>query len=162
MSNTLFRKTSLEHVSSPEQLNDYIRVTNPGVWLVLGAVTVLLVAVLVWGFLGALPTTLSAQGLSVNGEVAVFLSQEDAADLKPGAKATIDGAQASVYAIADVPLSREEVIALSQSDYIAYKLNPGEWNVRVTLRADAPISDEALHEVSIVASSVRPIDFLLN
>ena len=34
MSN-LFRKKSLERISSPEQLNEYVRVSTPSVWLVL-------------------------------------------------------------------------------------------------------------------------------
>lgn len=43
MNQQLFRKSSIERVSSPEQLNDYIKVTNSGVWLVLAAVIMLLV-----------------------------------------------------------------------------------------------------------------------
>ena len=33
----LFRQKSLDRVNSPEQLNDYIRVTTPSVWLILFA-----------------------------------------------------------------------------------------------------------------------------
>ena len=32
----LFREKSLEAVESPEALNDYLRVTSPGIWMVLG------------------------------------------------------------------------------------------------------------------------------
>lgn len=32
MNDKIFRKKSVERMSSPEQLNDYIKVTNPGVW----------------------------------------------------------------------------------------------------------------------------------
>ena len=39
----IFRKKSLERVSSPEQLNDYLHVTSPAVWVVLAAVIVLLI-----------------------------------------------------------------------------------------------------------------------
>ena len=48
MDNQVFRKKSLEQISSPEQLNDYLRVTNPAVWLLLTAVILLLVGVLIW------------------------------------------------------------------------------------------------------------------
>jgi hypothetical protein len=47
--NSIFRKTSLDGISSPERLNDYIRVSNPSVWIVLAAVAVLLAAAAVWG-----------------------------------------------------------------------------------------------------------------
>ena len=56
MSN-LFRKKSIDRVSSPEQLNDYIRVTKPSVWLVLIAVILLLIGMLIWGIFGSVTVT---------------------------------------------------------------------------------------------------------
>ena len=51
MNSQLFRKKSVDKVSSPEQLNEYIRVANPGVWMVLAAIVILLAGVVVWGFI---------------------------------------------------------------------------------------------------------------
>jgi hypothetical protein len=48
----LFRKTAIDNMRAPEQLNDYIKVTTPGAWAALAAVLVLLGGLLVWGFLG--------------------------------------------------------------------------------------------------------------
>ena len=48
----LFRKKSMDRISSPEELNDYIRVTTPSVWLVLTATVIILVGALIWGALG--------------------------------------------------------------------------------------------------------------
>ncbi len=48
----LFRERSLEAVESPEALNDYLRVTSPGVWLVLAAVVLLLAGAMLWGIFG--------------------------------------------------------------------------------------------------------------
>ena len=45
MKNQLFREKSMERVSSPEQLNDYIRVANPSVWLALAVVVFLLIGI---------------------------------------------------------------------------------------------------------------------
>ena len=56
MSN-LFRKKSIDRVSSPEQLNDYIRVTKPSVWLVLIAVVLLLIGMLIWSIFGSVTVT---------------------------------------------------------------------------------------------------------
>lgn len=50
----IFREKSLERISEPEQLHDYIRVTSPGIWLVLIAVVILLAGVFVWGIFGKL------------------------------------------------------------------------------------------------------------
>ena len=40
-SQSIFREKSIERLESPEKLNDYLRVTSPGVWLVLATVIVL-------------------------------------------------------------------------------------------------------------------------
>ncbi len=48
----LFRKKSLDRISSPEQLNDYIRVTSAPVWIVLLAIVVLLVGLIAWATFG--------------------------------------------------------------------------------------------------------------
>lgn len=47
MNEQVFRKKSVDRVSSPEQLNEYIRVSNPGVWMILAAIIVLLVGAIV-------------------------------------------------------------------------------------------------------------------
>lgn len=49
MNDKIFRKSSIDRVNSPEQLNDYIRVANPSVWVILLAIAVLLVGVVIWG-----------------------------------------------------------------------------------------------------------------
>ena len=49
---SLFREKSIDRVTSPEELNDYIRVSTPSVWLVLVATIIILVGVLVWSTLG--------------------------------------------------------------------------------------------------------------
>ena len=49
MEQQLYRKVSLEHIESPEQLNEVLRVTSPSVWVLLAAVIVLLLGFLVWG-----------------------------------------------------------------------------------------------------------------
>ena len=49
---SLFREKNLERLESPEKLNDYLRVTSPGVWLVMATIIVLLTGVCIWGVLG--------------------------------------------------------------------------------------------------------------
>ena len=43
----LFRKESVDHIASPEELHDYMHVTNPRLWMLLSAVAVLLVGFIV-------------------------------------------------------------------------------------------------------------------
>ena len=58
---SIFRQKSIDRVSSPEQLNDYIRVTTPTVWLVLLALVILLLGMLAWSVFG------TVEGVDANG-----------------------------------------------------------------------------------------------
>lgn len=64
MSDSIFRKKSLDHISSPEEIDDYIKVTKPGMWLVLAAIVLMLTAVIIWGIVGEIEVN-----VIVNGEV---------------------------------------------------------------------------------------------
>ena len=44
----IFRKNVMDRLSSPEELNDYLHVTRPAVWIALGAVVLVLIGALVW------------------------------------------------------------------------------------------------------------------
>ena len=73
MEQKIFRKKSIDKINSPENLNDYIRVTNPGVWLILAAVIALLIGACVWGFFGHIDTTADASAvLKIIKPVALF------------------------------------------------------------------------------------------
>lgn len=61
---SLFRRSALERISSPEQLNDTIRVTNPGIWLVVVALFLLIGTFGVWAFLGSIPETVPMNGIA--------------------------------------------------------------------------------------------------
>ena len=72
---SLFREKNLERLESPEKLNDYLRVTSPGVWMVLGAVIVLLIGVCIWGFFGRIQATTQAVVITKSGESSCLVPQ---------------------------------------------------------------------------------------
>ena len=61
----IFRQKSIERISGPESLDDYIRVTTPSVWIVLVALIVLLAGMLVWSIMGTVEAH-TADGSVVN------------------------------------------------------------------------------------------------
>ena len=74
MQGQLFRKKTLERISSPEQLQDYMRVTNPGTWMVLAAVIVLLVGLIAASALFSVENTIEARG-TVSGEASAIVME---------------------------------------------------------------------------------------
>ncbi len=63
MSGGIFRKVSLERLSSPEQLDQLVSVTNPRAWFALIAIGCILVTTLIWSIFGSVPTRVSGQGI---------------------------------------------------------------------------------------------------
>lgn len=63
MAKDVFRKSSLEDISTPDEMGDYIKVTNPGIWVMLIACIAIAVAVIVWAVVGRIPDTVSARGV---------------------------------------------------------------------------------------------------
>ncbi len=51
---SIFREKSIERISSPDQIDDYVRVTKPSMWIVLIAAVVLLVGIVVWCIFGTM------------------------------------------------------------------------------------------------------------
>ena len=50
----IFRQQSLDRIASPEQLNDYLRTTKPGAWILLSVIILVLVAFFSWASIGRL------------------------------------------------------------------------------------------------------------
>jgi HlyD family secretion protein len=65
----IFRKVALERLSSPEQLDQLMQVTNPQGWLALAGLWGLLAAALLWGVYGRIPTEVSGEGILFQGGV---------------------------------------------------------------------------------------------
>lgn len=61
----IFRKVSLERLSSPEQLDQILRVTTPRSWVALAAVGALLLVSVVWGVAGSIATKAAGEGVIV-------------------------------------------------------------------------------------------------
>ncbi len=61
----IFRKGSLERLSSPEEMDQLMQITSARDWLALGAMLLLVAAGTVWCFLGAVSSSVSGQGAIV-------------------------------------------------------------------------------------------------
>lgn len=154
----LFRESTINRISSPEQLNDYIRVTNPGVWLLLTALLLLLAGALVWGFLGELETTQKVTAIVTNGEAVFYCANDN--DFSTGMQVVLEnGATNTISAVSSKPVSRADIEA-SYDEYALFELDPPEWAYTVTV--PAPGIEDGITELSIVLNTIRPISFILN
>lgn len=65
MSKDIFRKVSLDRLSSPERLDELMHVTTSKGWFALFTLIFLAVAAVVWGILGSLPTKVYGTGILI-------------------------------------------------------------------------------------------------
>ena len=157
MNNQLFRKKSVDRVSSPEQLNDYIRVANPSVWMVLAAVVILLAGVIVWGCIGHLDTTLSTAVVCENGEAVIYVKEADAEKVEVGMTVRVGDEEYAIGEISTEPIRVDETI--SEYAIHASGLTAGEWVYVVKVNGDFT---DGVQKAEIVIESISPISFILN
>ena len=135
--NKAYRQKSLDRISSPEQLQDYMRVTNPGVWMVLAAVIVLLAGIFAATVFGKLESTCKVRAHIQNGK-AVLMVEGEAADVV------------------------DEGMTLRIKDETA-KIEDVYWITPESVEAVATINlPDGSYDASIVLEVISPIKFLTN
>jgi HlyD family secretion protein len=102
----IFRKVALERLSSPEQLDQMVQVTDPRGWLALAGLGALLLAAVGWGIWGSIPTEAQGDG--------ILLRQGGISDLVANASGQV---QEVLVGVGDViekgqPVARIQQLAL--------------------------------------------------
>jgi pyruvate/2-oxoglutarate dehydrogenase complex dihydrolipoamide acyltransferase (E2) component len=64
---TIFRQSSLDRLSSPEQLDQLIRITSRRSWIALLALGAVVLSAVAWGLTGTVTTSVSEQGMFIRG-----------------------------------------------------------------------------------------------
>ncbi|MCL2249261.1 MAG: hypothetical protein FWC13_08315 [Oscillospiraceae bacterium] len=136
----LFRRTALEKISSPEQLNEYMKVAGTGVWAILAGLAITFAAFFVWGFMGSIPEMTEFDGTMIepgDNPMAVFayLPIEETRLFSVGMRTRIvlDYAppeqygyiHGTVYSIGDTPVSRDKLMEFHGEDFPLLTLPPG-------------------------------------
>ena len=104
MQNGIYRKKSIDRVKSPEQLNDYIRVPNPSVWLIQAAIIILLVGICVWGVFGKLDTKVSTAGTCTNGTMTCYVGSDDIRQITSDMKITVESRDYEILSIGNTAI----------------------------------------------------------
>ena len=159
----LFRESAMRKVNSPDRLDDYIKVANPSVWVVLIAAVVLFGALLYWSIVGSIPTNVDANGVISNGQVVCYLSPDKVTEVNAGDSASVLNQPGTVVDVSSIPYSSQEASKGIDSDYTIYELGLSDWNYVVTIQVDGmDEADGTLVPVVITAEEVAPISFLTN
>lgn len=146
MDKQVFREKSLERISSPEQMHDYMRVTSPKLWMLLAAVVVLIAGFVIASFTYTLENSVDVQ---------VAVSHDEAGD---------------PAAVISLPLSEKGSVDTGMT------VRFGTWegkigslyqdqdtlNARVTLKESQEDPADGTYDGQVIIEQVNPIQFLLN
>lgn len=132
----IFRKEAMKTISSPDQLTDFLHVTNPAIWVVLATVIVLLVGLFAWSAIGDLESTAEVAIAVKDGEARVIATGRAPVGIETGMKVRVEDREFSVEKVGR---------------------NEEGWTVGA-FRADLP---DGQYSGVIVTDSVKPISFLV-
>ena len=154
---SLFRQSSLDRISSPEDLNDYVRVTNPGVWMILIGIIVLLLGFVAWGIWGNISTTVDGFCLTENGRTMCYVSEQNVGKIAEGMSVFCEGEEYKVASVSQKSFEADSV--LSDYDLHVSEFENGEWIHLIEL--DRPASEGA-YKCSVVIEKLNPISFIID
>ena len=150
MKEGLFRKKNLDRISSPEQLNDYIKVSNPSVWFIIGALVTMVIAFSIWSFSGTITAEVSGAGVfqgdagSSIDSVVCYVDANQAHKISEGKSVRIyDKSKpmeayitGTVQKISQAAIKQEDLVQAYSSEYIADSILEAEYGIGVLIKVN--------------------------
>ena len=157
MNKSIFRKTSLDRVNSPEQLNEYIRVAAPGVWLVLVGMALLLAGFVVWGIFGKLETAKNVEVVSSEGKLVCYINTDNADAISEGMTVTVDGYRGVVLSVSDMPVELSD----DTDPYLLFigGYSAGDFAYTADIAVDG--LPDGVYNARVITESISPISFII-
>ena len=156
MDKQIFREKSLEQLSEPEQLTEYLQVTGTGGWLVLIGLIVLLAGILVWGMFGRISSVETVPAQVREGKAYCYVLADDIAFTEEEIPVVI-GDQ---HMLADAGEAEEQTIdasadaSLFESGYLSAGKNV------VVLSCETTLQD-GWYEADVTTDRLQPITLLM-
>ncbi len=157
--NQLYRSKVLEKMTSSEQLNSYIKVSVPHIWLILGAIIILLISAFVWLFTTTVEIKEEAVSFTRDGVSYCWLSPSRAQDIHPGMLVRIGDMTGTVVEVSPHVETFDDVMSITGSQNTRFfGIQDDNLFHRITMKVDG-ITD-GINKVYIIKQSVKPSSVL--
>lgn len=157
MKERLFRKKSIERISSPEQLDNYIRVANPSVWMILSCVIIFLIGICVWGIFGRLNTKVTAPVICNGTKTVCYVREENLSEIEAGMTLVIEETEYTITSVNSKPMKVTDEFGEYAMQIGGFQMD--EWIIELVVNAALK---EGIYRAEIVTESIAPVSFLLN
>lgn len=152
---TIFRDKSIERISSPDQLNDYVKLSNPGIWFILAAIMIILAGACVLGIFGHIDSTVPGVGIAKDGRMVCLVKKEYGDRFEKDMTVKVDGEEYNAALRNSKPVTVWETTdpyALFVGD-----MQPGEWVYEIDVEG---IFTDGSYEAQLVTERISPLSFL--
>ncbi len=151
----LFREKSLEQFSSPEQLNEYIHVTSPSIFMMLGAVIAILIGTVIWGLTGTISTHTAVSAVCNDGNLTAYIDSQYAADLSADSVIEVNGTEYAITAVTNQARAGE---ILKAEELPKYGISANSLVIGVS--ASTSLAD-GVYEATVIMMKMRPADLII-
>lgn len=165
----IYRRKSIEKAASPEVLNRYIKVTRPGIWLVLCAIVILLAGMIIWALNTTVETKARAVGIADNGNVICCVGEADGRSIKKGMTVRISGTELQVSDVRDVPVRAKTMLSKNERKIIGVSGSDPVYIVDTRLSANdsggaqkSGAVDNGSYPASIVMENIHVMEIVFN
>ncbi|MBW7474048.1 NHLP bacteriocin system secretion protein [Paenibacillus oenotherae] len=145
MNNNVFRKVSVERLSSPEQLDNLVRVTSPRGWLALCGIGLLIATALYWGIFGTMSTKVSGQGVLI----------------RPGGLKTVHASSAgsisNIRVVEHDTVKRGDVIAWIEQPELLEQIKGTKRSIAALAGAATPDGGQNSNELAALEQQLRQL-----
>ena len=155
---SLFREKNLERLESPEKLNDYLRVTSPGVWMTLAAVIVLLIGVCIWGVFGTIQATTQAAIVTENGESVCMVPASALEGVLEYRTVKVDGNDLELQPAVLEP----QIISESTNVYVMLTGGLSVGDIVYPISLAEPMKDDGIVPGTLVTETLSPAELFFN
>lgn len=156
MNGSIFRKKSIDRINSPESLNDYVKVTNPSVWIILIGTLILIVGALVFGANGTVDTNINVVVEVSGGNMTAYVDEAEIEKISSEMSVKINGTDYSIGSIAERPIKSTEV-----DEYVLHKgdLELSQWVYPIAIDGDLK---DGVYGGTITIEKISPISYVFN
>ncbi|HAG68914.1 MAG TPA: hypothetical protein DCL38_02960 [Lachnospiraceae bacterium] len=156
--NGLFREKSLNRMASPEELDNYLKVTNPGTWFILSAVVVFLAGLMIWGYFGRLESTMTGFGRMDDGRFVIYVTGDRFMKLKLGMQVKADKESGQISELSPYPVPASDILTDALIQRTGYESNTPLYPVITNLK----VSEGSTFEAIITLESLKPLELIFN
>ena len=157
---SVFNQSARERLRNPDDLDRCVRVTSPSVWVMLGAVLLLIFGLLSWGIFGVVTVGVEDVCIFKDGQLVGFVDERQASLIEVGDAGKVDDLQVNVTYVGDHATTRDEALKKFKDDAFVDLLFDGDECYPVYLSGNDSLKEGMAYNVTIVTDKASPLSLV--